>query len=469
MSRRKMPIGLVVLLSLVVLYGCTNPLVTPTSLEEAQARRVTTRITLPGGAMYETGVLGPGALYEIWIPPAALWEAAGRSLALYAHGYVRPGQAVALPSDLNAFRDLLLSQGLAVAYSSFSQNGWAVKDGVIRTRQLLGYFKDSYGKPAKTYLVGASEGGIIALMLAQQNHELFDGLLSVCSLLGGAQMELAYVLNTRVLFDYFYREGLRQLAAFDPVAQALDTALGEGALAASGTGSGLPATAEAFVAAVFPVVLQVLAAAPPQSALAMATMTADGQPLFNWPPGMLEPPYPFLAELAATMATGFWYNLYGTADLLGRTHDHVMVDSTQAHYGSPVLSAEENLALNAGIERFAARPDALNYLEHWYQPSARLEIPVVTLHTTRDPVVPIQHEYAFRQIVGSDGAGSLAQFQAEGFGHCQLLTAAPPPAYFLPDPAFELQVTAAFNYLVAWSTSGEKPDPALFPLLSPLP
>jgi hypothetical protein len=89
------------------------------------------------------GRFGPGALYRMVRP--TVWNG---SLLLYAHGYVSPTLPVALPSEVDLLIGQLTSQGFAVAYSSFSENGWAVKDGAQRTHQLLGVFSDRFGAPA---------------------------------------------------------------------------------------------------------------------------------------------------------------------------------------------------------------------------------------------------------------------------------------------------------------------------------
>ena len=79
------------------------------------------------------GKFGPGALYRLVRP--TIWNGA---LVVYAHGFVSPDQPVAIPPDAELAIALLTQQGFAVAASSFSENGWAVKDGAQRTHQLLG-------------------------------------------------------------------------------------------------------------------------------------------------------------------------------------------------------------------------------------------------------------------------------------------------------------------------------------------
>src|SRR5439155_12268199 len=65
-------------------------------------------------------------------------------LILCAHGFIDPAAPIALPDvepvDVAPWvvelRETLLSQGYAVAYSSYSENGWAVQDGAARTHEL---------------------------------------------------------------------------------------------------------------------------------------------------------------------------------------------------------------------------------------------------------------------------------------------------------------------------------------------
>lgn len=145
-----------------------------------------------------TGKIGPGALYALSIP--ANWNG---DLVIYAHGYFSPLVPVALP-NIPRLRDGLLALGFGVAYSSYAENGFAIRDGVLRTRQLLGLFASNFGQPRRTYLASTSMGAAVVLRLAEENPQLFDGVLPMCGIVGGAQMELDYLFNVRVLFDYFY-------------------------------------------------------------------------------------------------------------------------------------------------------------------------------------------------------------------------------------------------------------------------
>lgn len=153
-----------------------------------------------GGTQVVTGETGPGSLYALYRP--ADWN--GR-LVLWAHGAPPPTLPVQLPSrEIDPLRDALLALGYGVAYSSYDEFGFAFKSGVLRTRQLLGLFASEFGPPHRTYVMGTSMGGAIAVTLAETNPGLFDGAVPMCAPLGGTQMAINYIWNVRVLFDYFF-------------------------------------------------------------------------------------------------------------------------------------------------------------------------------------------------------------------------------------------------------------------------
>jgi hypothetical protein len=83
------------------------------------------------GTQIVTGEIGPGSVYRIDRP--AEWNG---DLVLYAHGAVAPTIPVRIPPDAAPLRDALVARGYGFAYSSRSETGCAVKDGVQHTRQL---------------------------------------------------------------------------------------------------------------------------------------------------------------------------------------------------------------------------------------------------------------------------------------------------------------------------------------------
>jgi pimeloyl-ACP methyl ester carboxylesterase len=79
--------------------------------------------------------------------------------------------------------------------------------------------------------------------------------------------------------------------------------------------------------------------------------------------------------------------------------------------GQPVL----DVALNAGAERVASDGRARAYVRRAYEPSGELERPLVSLHTTLDPVVPDWHEDLYQARAPE---ALFTRITVPGYGHC---------------------------------------------------
>jgi hypothetical protein len=105
-------------------------------------------------------------------------------------------------------------------------------------------------------------------------------------------------------------------------------------------------------------------------------------------------------------------------------------------------------ALNAGVARLSADPQARAYLRVWYEPDGTIaETPILLLHTTRDPSVPEQRNNdKYASLVQGTGNGEfLVRRTVARFGHC---TFSGPELLGIHFPA-----------LVSWVESGEPPGP----------
>jgi len=341
-----------------------------------------------------TGEIGPGALYGLYLP--ANWNG---DLVVYAHGY---DTQHALPDYNAALRDGLLSLGFAVAWSSYSQTGMAIEDGVIRTRQVQSLFTSKFTRPEHTYLMGMSMGGAVAMELAQTNPQRFDGVLSECGLIGGVRFGVDYFFNVRVLFDYFY-PGVIPGTAVEYV-PGLD-----------------------FFGEVAPAITAAITANP---AGAMELAAVD----------QIAIQYNDRDELIQSIIFPLMFNTadWYTGDIAARAHGQFFDNSGVLYTGS-----SDDAALNAGVARFIGDRNALNALERWYTPSGDLKLPVLTIHTSRDPIVPMQHEALFAEIVASKGASDfLVQQTKNAFGHCAFTT--------------EEELTAVTD-LATWVKTGVRP------------
>ncbi len=344
------------------------------------------------------GVIGPGALYEIAMPTGE-WNG---ELVVYAHGIVEPTAEVVLP-DIGPLRTALTSQGFGLIYSSYSENGYAMKDGMQRTHQLRGIFASRVAQPRRVYLVGHSLGGFIALMLAERFPSQYDGALPACGLIGGNPVEVRYIGDARVLFDYFFPGVIPGPA--DRIPPDIDI------------GATLAAVQGALVGG----------------------LISSGQPTLQFAataklPG-IDP-----TEIVTAGLSVLWFQMVFTNNLTDLANGHLPYGNIGTVYAG---SANDTL-LNAGVARYEAHPSALNYIAHYDTPTGDLRMPVVTLHTTRDPIVPFFHEQIYAQAVQHAGASQyLLQRQVDAFGHCTFS---------------DTDFASAFLALVQWVHTGVKPD-----------
>jgi hypothetical protein len=123
------------------------------------------------------------AAYDIEIPPR--WNG---DLVMWAHGY--RGQGTVLTVDPPAFglRQRLLEQGYAWAASSYYDNGFDIRAGVLSTKDLALLFRRLVHHPRRTYLAGVSMGGYIIGRSLEQYPGFYAGGLPLCGVLGDHEL-----------------------------------------------------------------------------------------------------------------------------------------------------------------------------------------------------------------------------------------------------------------------------------------
>jgi pimeloyl-ACP methyl ester carboxylesterase len=399
----------------------------------ARTSKVTTPGTGPWARVVE-GETGPGSLYALYIPTQ--WNG---DAIYYAHGIRPPLDDITLNDQDNFFqvRDALGALGYAFAYSSFSENGLAVKDGAQRTHQLRGLLNSELdAPPQRNYLAGYSLGALSALELGEQFPDQYHGVLAMCGMVGGTPLELQYIGDVRALFDSYY----------------------PGALDGSPISAGTPLTQDQMKAIV-------IAAITPKPTDPMATVkmfaiasTAQTPLAFvpNWAPRVpgtgIETSLAFETMVTSLIAALYYQNL-GIPDVLGRTHGHSPYDNQPRTYtmGTPAVPSPTLIPLvqgmiagsNTAVTRYDITTDAQNYLERNYVPTGNLRIPVVSVHNFWDYLVPFFHEPAFAKIAADAGASSmLLQRTVQNYGHCNFQTSV---------------VVSSFQTLASWVTTGVKP------------
>jgi pimeloyl-ACP methyl ester carboxylesterase len=331
------------------------------------------------------GETGPGSRYAFYVPDN--WNG---SLVLYIHGFRDPAVPISLDNqnqdNIQTIRAGLTSQGFAFGYSSFSEQGWAVADGAQRTHQLRGLFTSKYGKPSRTYVIGHSLGALIATNLVERHPQHYDGVLPICGILGGGQATINYIGNVRLLFDFFY-PGVLAGSVIDPAGATLNEVVTRAQTAMTRNPNG------AFAIA--------------------AVMNAIGTPI----PVIGATPAEQVPTLFGSILFVLGFHVRGFEDLMDRTHGDAAFDNSDTDY---VLPAVQN-----NIARYRASADARNYLRHGYEPTGKLQVPMLTLDGQFDPIAPLFHKDRYAAAVAANGTGSLLMRQTvPTFGHCNVPAAA---------------------------------------------
>ena len=361
----------------------------------ALALPATSRAGTPGPCV--AGTLPSGAQSLICIP-AGGWNG---QLVAYAHGYVSAGEPVVFRHLTLAgvyLPDLVQSLGFAFATTSYRENGLAVLPGIEDIRELVVAFRAQFGVPARTYLTGVSEGGIVTALAIERYPELFSGGLAACGPIGDMGAQLSYVADFRVLFDVFFPGVLPP----SPVA--------------------IPEIAQtAWQRLYVPAIRAALLANPAAREQLFATSHAAFDPANR------------LETMLETAVGVLWYNVFGTNDAVARLGGNPYDNTGRIYTGSA-----NDVQLNSVVQRFAASPTALANLAP-YQTSGNAKVPLVTLHTTGDEIVPAWHEILYLLKTYADGSGKTFPLFVNRYGHCNFTPA---------------EVVTAFAILVGWVESG---------------
>jgi pimeloyl-ACP methyl ester carboxylesterase len=398
--------------SLAVLGACadatpTAPLTRPELAPLTSATSVTEPVSGPWARIIE-GTTGQGSLYAIYIPRTPNQS---RDAVFYAHGFRdAPGSIDLRDQDgLVDIRERLGEMGFAFAYSSFSENGFAVKDGAQRTHQLRGLVASAMGgQPGRSFLMGHSLGGAIGLYLAETYPNQYDGALLMCGMVGGSLLQTQYLGNVRALFDFYYPGRLPGSVLISP---------------------GRPITLQEVIGIVGP---------NPAGMMAIASTR--------------EAPLPFVPAAATSTLIGSLFGALsfhqrGIENILDLMNGHTPFDNTAGYsLGTPLFGGAPAMIADANnrITRYSFDRSAQNYLERHFTPTGDLRIPVLTVHNSWDPGVPAFHEAALLEAVERAGATAnlYQRLIAPGAGHCSI------PATV---------AVQRFQDLVGWVSSGQKP------------
>ncbi len=233
--------------------------------------------------------------------------------------------------------------------------------------------------PDHVYLVGASEGGLVTTLAVEQAPNVFSGGLATCGPVGDFRRQIDYWGDFRVLFDYFF-PGLdpgRRVTHVPPVSQ------------------------EQWERATLPAIAQALASVPRPPRQAPAREPRPLRPERPADEDRHRARHPLVQRRSPPKDA--------TEKLGGKPYDN----SRRLYLGSG-----NDFWLNLLVDRYHADTAALVEIEAEYQTSGKLAAPLVTLHTTADPIVPYWHEplYSVKALANS---GLLhTNLPVFRYGHC---------------------------------------------------
>jgi pimeloyl-ACP methyl ester carboxylesterase len=362
---------------------------------------------------YHRGTFSDGATYLIEVPNH--WN---KTLVLYSHGYVSPGggnPAYAVGDSATGY--YLLSQGYALAGSSYASAGWAVQQALPDQIEVLDTFASLVGKPRHTIAWGHSMGGLITAALVQQYPARFDAGLPMCGAVAGGVDLWNDFLDQAYAFNLLLAGGQLQIVniadAYTNYENA-ETALGN----AQTTAQGQARLALVAALADIPGWYQTGSPPPPPR-----DYTAREANQFLW---LQNAEFLFEFFLRAELEgraggnpswnTGVDYRLQ-----LARSADF---DEVAALYAKAGLDLGTDVrALNEGA-RVAPNPKAIGYLVQNIILRGPVRVPVLTLHTVGDGLVVPEGESDYQRNVGEDGDAALfRQIYVNRAGHCAFTSA----------------------------------------------
>ncbi|MEZ4864181.1 MAG: prolyl oligopeptidase family serine peptidase [Caldilineaceae bacterium] len=354
----------------------------PQTMSAEEGRAVTA--TVPHAC--EDGQQSSGATYRICMPTT--WN---NDLIVYAHGYVAPNRPIGIPEDQMALPgglsvdQIATSLGYGFTTSGYRTNGLAIQAGMADLIDVVSIFTAQKGAPNRVLLVGVSEGGAITALALEKHPDIFAGGLAMCGPYGSFQQQITHFGDFRVLFDYFFPQLLPASAVNIP-AELLDSW-----------------ETSYYTNTVQPALLnpanhdnldQLLATS------GAAIDTADS------------------STQEKTAKDLLWYNVFATNDAKAKLGGQPFANQQTSYAGSA-----DDTQLNQDVARFVADQAAIDAIAADYETSGHLSRPLVTLHTTGDPIVPYAQAVAYRgKTIAADNMALHEFMTVQGYGHCQFST-----------------------------------------------
>jgi len=362
-----------------------------------------------------TGEDGAGSFYWIAIPE--VWN---KVLVMHAHGgpELGPPRLERSEADLKRW-SVTVRAGYAWAGSTYRRGGYGVTMAAEDTERLRRIFVSQFGQPRRTILHGQSYGGGVAAKaielygMVDGKRGPYDGVLLTSGVLGGGTRAYDFRLDLRAVYQYVCKNHPLPGEPQYPLWQGL----------------------------------------PKDSKLTRADLVRRVDDCT----GLRKPAAQRSAQQQANLATILKVVRIPESSLMGHLNwaTWLFQDVVQerlgnrnpfGNMGAAYTGSTDDAALNAGVPRYAADPQAIAELDRDSTPQGKLAVPVLTFHAANDPTAFVELESRYAAIVREGGsAARLVQTFSDEAEHS-----------FLSAP----QYPALFGALMDWVDRGIKPTPA---------
>lgn len=352
----------------------------------------------------------------------AMPERWNQRLIVHAHGGPRSGSPEATDplEDLDRFA-VMVGQGYAWIGSTYRRGGYGVRMAAEDVDDSREAFWARFGRPERTLLHGQSWGGNVAAKVSElyalddDGARNYDGVLITNGILSGGTRAYQFRADLRAVYQYYCRNHPARDETPYPVWQGLPR---HSALTRAGLRARVEACAGIDVAAQRRTAEQ---AARLRNILAVT--------------GVQE------AQLVSHLS---WATFMFQDMVHERLGGRNPFDNTTVVYAG----SDDDAALNAGVERFAADRDAVARLAYDSDLSGLIVTPTITMHALHDPTVSHDVEALYAATVAAAGRSHLlVQATTDEDQHSKLS---------------ETGYLTVLGALETWMERGVAPDPARF-------
>jgi poly(3-hydroxybutyrate) depolymerase len=360
-----------------------------------------TTLAIPVSA--DTTITGEkkGAFFTITVPDT--WNG---DLVISNHGFDFDAPEPA--PGLGALASLWLSEGFAVAASSYSQCCWAVFNTKQDIERMVDVFKNEFGEPDRVFVSGGSLGGIVTAQVVEKLQDDLNivGAYPVCGALSGSRG---------------WDGGIDLRLTYDVICG--------GVAPIPGGATGLPAPGHP---------------ASPFSILdtLLSTNACLGVPFGGGLPGAAARLAQFVSATSLPVSFVAGDMVFSTHGVSNVIFEAGKLDGGQGMSNEGVVYSDP--AVDAAIERVIPDRQARKKLQRNFTPKGDVgDTKIVSIHTDGDGLVIVEQEQPYRDIVPASNL-TIGIVDEAGNTHCGFT---------------EAEIVSGWESLRAWVDGAPQPSP----------